>query len=99
MWAKWKQCWPEILETERLRNGNGKLSFEEEDLTLLLQDVVLKYKDRKPGVELLGLPETVKVKVDQARIRTVIQNLIENALKFSDKQKETGGSRFRSRFV
>jgi signal transduction histidine kinase len=78
----------EILETERLRSGNGKLSLEAVDLTLLIRETAAKYQNRKPGVKLLEPLESINVLVDSARVKTVIQNLVENALKFSDKQKK-----------
>jgi signal transduction histidine kinase len=78
----------EILETERLRNGNGKLSLEAVNLTQLITETAAKYQSRKPGVKLMEPMGSVNVLVDSTRIKTVIQNLIENALKFSDKQKK-----------
>jgi signal transduction histidine kinase len=78
----------EILETERLRSGNGKLLLEKVDLTGMIKETVAKYQNRKPGLKLLEPMESVQVLVDSARVKTVIQNLIENALKFSDKQKK-----------
>ena len=77
----------EILETQRLSNGNGHLSIEEVDLVGLMSDVMAKYQGRKPGVRVIETPESLSARLDPARIRTVVQNLLENALKFSDKQK------------
>jgi signal transduction histidine kinase len=78
----------EILETERLRNGHGKLTFENIDLILLINEIITKYRGRRPGVELLDAPKTQLARVDSARIKIVVQNLLENALKFSNKQKQ-----------
>jgi signal transduction histidine kinase len=39
----------EILETERLRSGNGKLLLEKVDLTGMIKETVAKYQNRKPG--------------------------------------------------
>jgi signal transduction histidine kinase len=77
----------EILETQRLSNGNGHLSLEDVDLVILIGEVAAKYHGRKPGVRIIEAPETLVARLDEVRIRRVIQNLLENALKFSDKQK------------
>ncbi|HXL72790.1 MAG TPA: HAMP domain-containing sensor histidine kinase, partial [bacterium] len=78
----------EILETERLRSGNGKLDFEDFEPAALIREVLLKYQGRRPGVEFLEPSAALTIKGDFTRIKTVVQNLIENALKFSDKQKK-----------
>jgi signal transduction histidine kinase len=78
----------EILETQRLSNGNGHLSMEKMDLSALVREKADKYKSRKPGVKVMNAPDSLVVMVDPARIKTVLQNLLENALKFSDKQKK-----------
>ncbi len=77
----------EILETQRLRNGNGKLSLEEVDLSELAGELAPKYKNRKPGLRLV-FHGSLKVQADRNRIKTVFQNLVENGLKYSDKQKK-----------
>ncbi len=78
----------EILETERLKNGNGKLSLGTVDLTALAGEMTEKYKDRKPGLRLLGPEEKREVTADPARVKTVLQNVLENALKYSSGQKK-----------
>ena len=78
----------EILETERLKGNNGKLSLTEVDLSALAREFALKYKTRKPGVKLMGKPKGLLVQVDESRVRTVIRNVLENALKYSSNQKK-----------
>jgi signal transduction histidine kinase len=78
----------EILETERLKNGNGKLALGSVDLTSLVREVLAKAKNRKPGVRLMDKPGKVVIQADEARVKTVLGNVIENALKYSSTQKK-----------
>lgn len=78
----------EILETERLKSGNGKLSLARVNLTVLVAETVKRYKGRKPGLKLLNGKENRTVTADEARVKTVFQNVLENALKFSAGQKK-----------
>ena len=78
----------EILETQRLRNGNGKLSLERFDLATLTREILERYEGHPPGVVLVGTSGKWDVMADRARIRTVLQNVLENALKYSTNQKK-----------
>lgn len=78
----------EILETERLKSGNGKLSLGPVDLAALAREMAKRYKGRKPGLKLLDGKEKWVVTADEARVKTVLQNVLENALKFSTGQKK-----------
>lgn len=78
----------EILETERLKSGNGKLALGTVDLAALAGEMTGRYEDRKPGLKFLGSKERLEVTADPARVKTVLQNLLENALKFSSGQKK-----------
>ncbi len=78
----------EILETQRLRGENGKLVLAPVDLTALVRSMAGKYKTRKPGVKLAGNPAAITVQLDEARVKTVLQNVLENALKYSARPKK-----------
>ncbi len=78
----------EILETEHLKSDHGKLRLGPVDLYRLTKGMVQKYKDRKPGVRFLGRTRNLTVTADEARVRTVLQNVLENALKYSARQKK-----------
>jgi len=78
----------EVLESERLRSGNGKLDLRPLDPGKLLVEFARRYKGRKPGVKKAGPFPLVEVQADEARIRTVLQNVLENALKYSAHQKK-----------
>ncbi len=78
----------EILETERLKNGNGKLALGPVDLVSMVRETLAKNKNRKPGVKLLGKTKKLMIQADEARIKTVLGNVVENALKYSSSQKK-----------
>lgn len=70
----------ELLELERLRAGRG-LERGRHDLVEIVRDAVLSFADRPPGVVLGTLPATCVVEVDPDKVRSVINNLLENALR------------------
>jgi signal transduction histidine kinase len=74
----------ELLELERLRGGKGILA-ERRDLVPLLRDVTERHADRPPGVRLRlpGDARPVTLDLDADRVRIVLRNLVENAIKFS----------------
>src|SRR5260221_9318835 len=71
----------EILETELLKSDHGKLHVTSVDLASQAREVARKYKNQKPGVKFIGSPKSLRVEADEARVRTVFQNVLENALK------------------
>ncbi len=75
----------EILETERLKNDFGKLKLEPHDIADLIRSVAETYKNRKPGLELMRIPQKIMANVDIEKIRLVLKNVIENAFKYSNK--------------
>ncbi len=76
----------ELLETERLKSNFGILSKSKVNLVSLVREVAGNYKDTKPGVEIRLKEPFPILEVDEARIRTVLTNVIENALKYSQEQ-------------
>lgn len=72
----------ELLELERLRAGRG-LSPARHDLVEIARDAVLAFADRPPGVVLGVAPRQRMAQVDPDRIRSVLNNLLENALRHS----------------
>ena len=78
----------ELLETERLKNGNGKLALGSVDITVLTRETLAKFKSRKPGIKILGKTEPLVIQADEARVKTVLQNVLENALKYSTRRKK-----------
>jgi len=86
--AEMEKMLSEILETQRLKGENGKLVLKPLDLTALARAVARKYKLRKPGVALIGKPSPITLQADPGRVETVLRNVLENALKYSSRQKK-----------
>lgn len=81
----------EILDVDKVTSGKLAFSMREENLALLVQKSIennLIYEE-KYGIrfELGVLPTTMIVNVDAARILQVMDNLLSNAAKFSEKGK------------
>jgi signal transduction histidine kinase len=72
----------ELLELERLRDGRG-VEKTRQDLLPLLREVADPYRDGAPGVRVLSDEPTIAVPIDAGRMRTVLRNLLENAVKYS----------------
>ncbi len=71
----------ELLEMERLRGGGG-IRPERQDLVAVLRDVVTSYRDRAPGVQFAADASPIEVEIDPDKLRTVIRNVLENAIKY-----------------
>jgi signal transduction histidine kinase len=72
-----------LLERERVRNRTENLRSENTDLTHIVQEVIDGFVDRKPGIILRNPGHEVAAKVDPGLIKVLVQNLADNALKFS----------------
>jgi signal transduction histidine kinase len=72
----------ELLELERLRDGRG-VEKVRQDLLPLLRDVADPYREVPPGVRVFADEATILVPIDAGRMRTVLRNLLENAVKYS----------------
>ena len=73
-----------LLDAARLSHEAGSLNFERTDLVALLAATAHDHRNRRPGVR-LHLPSTpVPAWVATAPIRSLISNLLDNALKYSD---------------
>ncbi len=73
----------ELLEMERLRNSHSRLDIKPENLSRLVRDAASAYQELPPGVIISDLPDDVTIAIDAARMRAVLQNLLENAIKYS----------------
>ncbi len=71
----------EILETERLNNPAGSLKLQSVDLAALITQKVSKLGNQPPGLSWSGAPPLM-LQLDDQRMRLVLRNVIENALKY-----------------
>ena len=70
----------EILETERLSSSHSKLDKQEADLVQVIEEVIGRFDDQT-GIE-TKLPDgSVQLQFDVARIKLLLKNLIDNALR------------------
>jgi signal transduction histidine kinase len=72
----------ELLELERLREGGG-IRTGRHDLLPLLRETAESFADRAPGVRVVAKASAIPLDIDAERIRTVLRNLLENAIKYS----------------
>ncbi len=77
----------EILETARLRDGYAKLNLEAIDLVALVKPIIAGFAGSSPGVEAKDLPASMPAVVDPEMCRTVLKNIISNAVKYSGSEK------------
>ena len=72
----------ELLELERLRDKRG-LRLEPHDLMKVVREALSAVEEREPGVVLSAAPRELVVNMDAEQIRRVLNNLLENGLKYS----------------
>lgn len=80
--AEMERMVSELLELERLRTGRG-VNAAPHDLIRILRDVAARYDDRPPGVRVVASAVEVFLDMDEDKVRTVLRNLLENAIKYS----------------
>jgi signal transduction histidine kinase len=72
----------ELLELERLRDGRG-LDLAPEDLLAIVEEAAAGFRDRAPGVIVAAGAPRIRLDADRDKLRTVLRNLLENAVKHS----------------
>ena len=72
----------ELLELERLRNGRA-IRPARQDLVPILHEAAERFEDRPPGVRVVTAAPEILLDVDGDGLRTVLRNLLENAIKYS----------------
>lgn len=79
----------QILEFRKTETQNKKLTVSKADISLLIKDVCLKYKELNTNneVEIILSVETDNTIIyfDPDIISTIVENLVSNALKYTDK--------------
>ena len=72
----------ELLELERLRDGRG-LSPSFQDLAPILRETAVRFNKKRPRVRFIAPSQSIQLNIDEDKVRTVLRNLMENALKYS----------------
>ncbi len=72
----------ELLELERLRGGRG-VNPARQDLVPILRDIGESFYNRPPGVRVASTSQEIPVDIDAEKLRRVLRNLVENAVKYS----------------
>jgi signal transduction histidine kinase len=71
----------ELLELERLRDGPG-IRTRREDLVAMLRAVAQEFPGH-PGIRVGTSAPEIPLEIDAERVRSVLRNLLENAVKYS----------------
>src|SRR5210317_351240 len=72
-----------LLERERIKNRTSQPNRTEVDLAALTRGVIDSFAGRSPAIVLAESPEALSVQADEALLKVLLQNLLENAVKFS----------------
>lgn len=72
-----------ILANARAQSGNPTLQRQRVDLIALIEETIGPLADQPPGVRLHDLPESAQAFLDPERAKTVLRNVIDNAVKYS----------------
>ena len=74
-----------ILENARLHHNHATLEQKRADLTELVKDIISGFENRSPGIH-FPAHSPVIFRFDPDRIKTVLTNILENALKYSTRE-------------
>jgi signal transduction histidine kinase len=73
----------EILEVARMKQSQRQLSLKEIDIAEFMRDLSSQFKDTSPGIEMENLPNGVTLLIDPEKVKTVFENVLWNAVKYS----------------
>jgi len=73
----------DILETARMQHKYENLEKRPADLAGLLKEMLPEFENQPPGIEMVEFPSEVMAAVDSEKIKTVFENVINNAIKYS----------------
>jgi signal transduction histidine kinase len=73
----------EILETARMHHLHGNLKRQLINLADHLEGILAEYVNQPPGVQAGAFPAGIELNVDPEQVKTVFQNILTNAIKFS----------------
>jgi signal transduction histidine kinase len=73
----------EILETARRQHKYEKLKKQRTHLAAFIKQTIFAFEDQPPGIEIVDLPSEIEVEIDPDQIKTVFENVLNNAIKYS----------------
>ncbi len=74
----------EILETARLHHKYANLKKQPTNLMALLEQTLKAFENQPPGIERVDLPSEIEARVDPEQVKTVFENVLNNALKYCE---------------
>jgi signal transduction histidine kinase len=78
----------EILDTARTHHLHAKLRRQRLNLVDLLHEAMSAFENQAPGVEIGDMPTAIEVDVDPEQIKIVLNNVLSNAIKYSQPHSE-----------
>jgi len=77
----------ELLEEARLRAKHGHLNIDDTDLGELIRSMASLFADQQPGTKIKNIPSDLIFRIDKERIKSVLNNVISNAVKYSSESR------------
>jgi len=81
--AEMEKMVTEVLKTAQAHYLHAQLDLRRVDIVELLNGVLLTFKNQHPGVRVDEMPGKVELKVDPDRVKSVLKNVLDNAVKYS----------------
>lgn len=73
----------EILKTARSHYTHGQLNLQRVNIVDLLKGAISGVKNRFPNIRMGEIPDRIDLDLDPDRVKTVLKNVMENAVKYS----------------
>jgi signal transduction histidine kinase len=73
----------EILETARRQHKYENLKKQRTHLAAFIKQTIVAFENQPPGIEIVDLPSEIEVEIDLEQIKTVFENVLNNAIKYS----------------
>ncbi len=78
----------EILETARLQHKHENLKKQPTNLVDLLKQTLAAFENQPPGIEMVDVVPAIQAEVDPEQVKTVFENVFNNAIKYSQPDSE-----------